>query len=252
MKAILLCLYFAVFSCVLYAQSTLIEGQSAIGKGLWAQNTAGLSHSTKYALGISNDYSFGLSELSTSTISAIAPLKFGNVAVKWSQEGDHIFSKNELGLSFARYFSSYLQLGMGVRLNSISIDNESRSSLVADIGMQSAITQHISFGVQLNNPLRDEFQSTSIDIGIAYWLSEKTSLLLTSRKETDLPTSLILHINYAIFKSVIIQGAFSNNAFFNHFAITYSIRGLSIDAFLSHNSYLGYSPKVGISYSFGK
>lgn len=41
MKAILLCLYFTVFSCVLYAQSTLIEGQSVIGKGLWSNNDLG-------------------------------------------------------------------------------------------------------------------------------------------------------------------------------------------------------------------
>jgi hypothetical protein len=41
MKAILLYLCFTVFSCVLYSQSTLIEGQSVIGEGLWSQNDWG-------------------------------------------------------------------------------------------------------------------------------------------------------------------------------------------------------------------
>jgi hypothetical protein len=59
MKAILLCLYFTVFRCVLYAQSTLIEGQSVIGKGLWSQNVSGISHSSNYAIGVSNKYAFG-------------------------------------------------------------------------------------------------------------------------------------------------------------------------------------------------
>lgn len=59
MKAILLFLYFTVFRCVLYAQSTLIEGQSVIGKGLWSQNVSGISHSSNYAIGVSNKYAFG-------------------------------------------------------------------------------------------------------------------------------------------------------------------------------------------------
>ena len=52
MKAILLCLCFTVFSYVLYAQSTLIEGQSVIGEGLWSQNVCGISHTSNFAIGV--------------------------------------------------------------------------------------------------------------------------------------------------------------------------------------------------------
>lgn len=252
MKVILLLLYSTVFSAVLHAQSSLSEGQSVIGQGLWSHNCAGISHSSNYALGVSNTYAFGLSELSTSKLAVVGPLNFGIIGASWINSGDYIYNENEIALSFARYFSSVFQLGMRMRFNSISIHSENLSSFIADIGMQSSISEKISFGVQLKNPLRAELQTTSLEIGFAYWLSKKASLFLSARKESDLPTSVILHVNYTILEKVSIQGAVSNTAFFNRFGLAYKLNNVSLEAFLSHHSYLGFSPQVGISYSFRK
>lgn len=162
MKAILLCLCFTVFSYVLYAQSTLIEGQSVIGEGLWSQNVCGISHTSNFAIGVSNKYAFGLEELSTSKLAAVAPLNIGVIGASWSNVGDDLYNENEIALSLARHFSSSFQLGIRMRLNAISINSESRSSFVTDIGMQSAISEKVSFGVQLENPFRAELQTTSL------------------------------------------------------------------------------------------
>ena len=86
MKAILLCLFFTVFSYVLYAQSTLIEGQSVIGEGLWSQNVCGISHTSNFAIGVSNKYAFGLEELSTSKLAAVAPLNIGVLKCKINRQ----------------------------------------------------------------------------------------------------------------------------------------------------------------------
>ncbi len=239
-------------STLTHAQYTLSDGQSVVGRGLWSENVAGISHSTDYALGISNDYAFGLSELSTSKISVVAPLNFGVLNANWSNRGDALYSENELALSFARHFSSFFQLGMRFRLNSTAVNHETQSVFLADIGMQSAITNQLSFGVELENPFRADLQSTSLEIGVAYWLSEKASLFLSTRKESDLPTSVIMHINYSLLEKVSFHAALSNTAFFNRFAVSYRLKGLSLELFLSHHSYLGFSPQVGISYSFGK
>lgn len=61
-----------------------------------------------------------------------------------------------------------------------------------------------------------------------------------------------MHINYTILEKVLVQGTLSNTAFFNRFGLAYKLKGLSLEGFLSHHSYLGFSPQVGISYSFGK
>ncbi|MDB0006410.1 hypothetical protein N9E30_00475 [Flavobacteriales bacterium] len=252
MKAILLCLCFTVFSYVLYAQSTLIEGQSVIGEGLWSQNVCGISHTSNFAIGVSNKYAFGLEELSTSKLAAVAPLNIGVIGASWSNVGDDLYNENEIALSLARHFSSSFQLGIRMRLNAISINSESRSSFVTDIGMQSAISEKVSFGVQLENPFRAELQTTSLEAGLAYWLSKKASVFLSAKKESDLPTSVIVHINYTILEKVLVQGTLSNTAFFNRFGLAYKLKGLSLEGFLSHHSYLGFSPQVGISYSFEK
>jgi len=248
--ALLLCV--SAYSSVLFSQSSLTDGQSVLGKGLWSQNVAGNSHASHLAVGISNDYAFGLSELSTSKIAALAPFRFGTLTAEWSNVGDELYAENELALSLSRNFASYFQLGMQMRYHTISIQSESRSSLLVDVGMQSAITDDISFGVQLENPLRSAIEPTALEIGVGYWLSKKASLILSAKKESDLPTSVLLHINYSLLENLSLQGALSNTAYFNHFAFSYKLKGFTLDVFLSHHSYLGYSPKVGISYSLAK
>ena len=233
-----------------FSQNTIIEGNSALGRGLWSENVSGYSHCDALSIGLSVENRWLLPELSFSTLAVAVPTHYGCIAMSLSTSGDHILNKNELTLSLARDFSSAFSMGLRTRYSLLQIDHQTKSRIEADIGTQIHLSNAVSVAFQLLNPLGNRTQPKAMEIGLAYWVSDKVDLMLSAKKETALPLSLILYLNYHVAEKIALQGAISNTAYFNHIAIAYEWKSLALEAILSYHSYLGFGPRIGVSYTF--
>ncbi|MGC6470478.1 MAG: hypothetical protein ACON4E_04340 [Flavobacteriales bacterium] len=246
---------FAFFLAVIthsYSQNTIINGNSILGKGLWSENVAGIVYSPVFAIGFSYEDRFLIPELATSTLSTVIPVSYGVVGTSWKNYGDEFYSVNDLALSFARQFSSTFCLGIKTNYNLQKISNETSYFLIADLAGQVELLQHLSVGFQFKNPFGNPSDGKAIELGLAYWISDKVDLRLSSKKEISLPLSVIIDLNYSVLENLLLQYSLSNTANLNQFAIAYLIKNLAIESNIGYHKYLGFGPKIGISYSFSK
>ena len=251
MKTLSIC-FLILTNSLTYSQNTIVEGNSIAGKGLWSVNASGYSHCDALSIGLSTENKWFLPELTHSIMVIAVPTDYGSVGITLSTIGDQLLNKNELTLSLARDFSSAFSIGLRTRYSLLQIDHQTKGWVEADIGAQIHFSNAVSVAFQLVNPLGNREQSKAIEIGLAYWVSDKVDLMVSAKKETQLPTSLILYLNYEVVKQLILQGAVSNTAYFSHFAVAYKWKSLALEAILSYHSYLGVGPRIGVCYTFQK
>ena len=152
MKTLLLCPLILTVSLV-FSQNSIIEGNSALGSGLWSENVSGYSHCDALSIGLSVENRWLLPELAHSTLAVAVPTHYGCIAMTLSTIGDQILNKNELTLSLARDFSSTFSMGLRTRYSLSQIDHQTKGWIEADIGTQIHLSNAVSVAFQLLNPL---------------------------------------------------------------------------------------------------
>lgn len=231
-----------------YSQSNLLEGRSIVGKGLWSENSAGVSSLSSVAVGIAIENKFGLSELSKAKLRLGIPNKYGVLVVNWNSLGDEYYNQNDIGLSFARLLSPNFKMGMTARFLQESILNDKHSSLLIDFGVQSQIQKRLSAAAFISNPFRNSIEILKFQLGLHYETSKKVSLALTTQKMESLPANVNLLINYFPIDKLALQTVVSTTSINNSFGIVFLWKHFSVDAFLSYHSYLGFSPQMALTY----
>lgn len=242
-------------------RSAAISNASVSLTDLWSSfnNQAGLAYITSPAGGISYESRFQLQEMSYKSVAFAYPLKSGTIALSSSQYGFKLWSESKVGLAYARRFGRYFS--GGIQLDYFYLNKEdpygNKSILTFEIGILSKISNKITVGFQLSNPLNssisdysDERLPACLRLGASYTISESFTLMAETEKQIHNDPSFKCGVEYTINKFVCFRTGVNTSLSSFSFGTGIRYAHFQFDLSSSYHQVLGFSPQASVTYLF--
>ncbi len=261
----------------------LIVSRYAFGAGLWSQvgaRQAGLNHSSvalsdfwsiqnnqagmalikNLSAGIAYENRFLVPNMGTANLAIIYPLKFGNMGLSMSYFGYALYHEMKIGLAYARAFGPRLRIGIQLDYLQTGLGDiyGSRSNVTFELGVQSDVTEHLTFGAYVYNPVRVKFSKYANEkipavyrFGAAYRFSDK--LLTTAEVEKNTgyqPVILRGGIEYRYKKQFFFRIGFGTSQDVLSFGFGWHKRHMQFDIGSVMHQSLGFSPRTSLVVTF--
>jgi len=244
---------------ILGAKSLSMGNTGAAAEGIQSIyfGQAGLSSIENFAVELSTEQRFTLSDLTLASAAlAFRAKNIGVIGVFVSNYGLDEYKEQKIGLSYARKLSEKISIGTQWSYNTIRIDEYGSSNFVGvDIGLAGQITDKISAGIQVSNPLerdiiQDEPIGQLINFGINYTLSQKVSLLSDYRIVSNYSNSFHFGMDYNIVEPLNLRIGIDTGSSSFHFGLAYNLnQKAAIHGGFSNHQFLGVTPALSLSYA---
>ena len=259
------------FSATLYASGDIFPlgarsagmGRASVAiKGFWGiqNNQAGMALLDKYSAGIYYESRFGLNQLSSKSAAVIAPQKFGVLGLSFNHYGYSAYNEIKVGLAFARSFSPYFRMGIQLDYLSTSIgDNYGKKDNVSfEIGVQSDITENLTFGAYAFNPIaikladyNQEKLASVFRFGAAYLINSNILLSAEAEKSSNIDAILLrLGIEYNLKSKFFFRGGIASRYEIFTFGFGMKFKHLAFDLSATMHESLGFSPQSSLLFKF--
>lgn len=243
---------------ILGAKSLSMGNTGAAAKGIQAIyfGQAGLSDIDKYSFQVSAEQRFTLTDLSLGSAAlAVRTGRFGVLGLFISNYGLEEYREQKLGLSYATKINSSINIGAQWSLNTIRINEYGSTSFLGiDLGMIAKLTEQISLGLHISNPVQisivdNEDTARILNLGINYQLSDKVDLYTDVRHTSDVGGSLHFGIDYGIIERINFRAGIDTRTSSVHFglAVNLSEHG-HVEGGFSNHQFLGVTPGISLSY----
>lgn len=241
-------------------QHTSIVGYAGAGvavSGIEAHgiNQGGLAEITDYGFSISSQNRFGIGELLEVTLAGVKRLdEFGSVGLIISNFGIEEYTQQKYGLSYSRYLSSALTVGIQFDYLTTRIEGYgSTGNFTIEGGLQYQISKTIRVAAHVVNPLGVTSGTALSDYsiyqgGIAYLPSEKLDIYADVSKKGDY-NSMHIGIGYAVIPQLRIRLGIQTNPSTFGVGLGYRINDkASFDGAVSSHEFLGNTPAISFNY----
>lgn len=230
--------------------------------GFWniLNNQAGLATLEKPTAGISYESKFSLSQLSNKTIAFAYPTNAGVLGADVNYFGYSKYNEIKAGLNYARAFGKYIRIGLQLDYLQTTIGDGygSKSNVTFELGVQSDITDEITLGAYVFNPIRvklsdyaDERVPAVFRFGLAWHFSESFFATAEAEKNSFYPAVVIRGgLEYNLKKKFIFRTGFSSGEEVFAFGFGLHIKGISFDISAIMHQTLGFTPQASLFYSF--
>jgi len=219
-------------------------------------NQAGTAFLEGWAVDVSADRRFGLSELSTFSFAAATSLNIGTVGISVGQYGFDALSEQKIGLSYARLLTSNLAIGGQIDMLGFKIDQFGNTyAFTSEIGLYTKLSSQIHIAAHVYNPTstklnNNEELDTRMKVGLKYIPSNKLLLLTEVEKIIDREIQIKLGVDYQVIEDLDIMAGANLNVNSFHFGFKYRIQDefTIAAAFSFNNNQLGNSPGMSAQY----
>lgn len=240
-------------------------GLSAVD--LWSirLNPAGIAGLEVPAVGLSYQRHFLSEDLAHQGIAVALPLGNGTLGIGVDRFGYSLYNETRSSLTYAMRFGDGLRAAvqmdhLGVRLGG---NYGSTGVLVAEFGVQAAITEELWIGAHIYNPTRtslmkkedgavpiDEEIPTLIRAGFQYTFGTKLIMNLEAEKDIDRQESVRFGIEYNPTKVLYLRTGISTEPTQSHFGVGFRLERIDIDMAVAVRSQLGTTPIINLNYRF--
>ncbi len=274
MKKLLLIITLIISTSTLFAydfihpmggRAAAMGGTSVASHGLWAMqnNPAGMANLEKISLGLYYENRWMLPETAYKCGAFALPTKFGTLGVSFNQFGSSKYNENKFGLAYAKAFGRYLQIGLQLDYLLLKIGNEygSFKAVTFELGIQSQVTDKLTLGTYIFNPVNFSFEQTLnheripivFRFGLAYKFTKDFIGQAEIEKNTDREgVSLRGGLEYEAVRNLYIRAGVQTNPGILSFGLGYAIRFAQINVAAQLHNELGPSVQIGIIFSIGK
>ena len=230
--------------------------------GFWSifNNQAGLALISKPTAGISYESKFSLSELSNKTAAFAYPLNFGVIGVDFNHFGYSQYNEMKVGLTYARAFGKYIRIGLQLDYLQSTLGDGygSKSNVTFELGVQSDVTDEITLGAYVFNPVRvklsdyaDERIPAIYRFGMAWHFSDNFLATAEAEKNSFYPKIIIRGgLEYDLKQKFVFRTGFSSGDEIFSFGFGLHLKGVRFDIAAIMHQTLGFSPQASLSYSF--
>jgi hypothetical protein len=244
------------------ARSMALGGTSLVNGDIWAafNNQAGMMGMTGMQAGIYYQSLFYVDGLGEQGFVFSSDLGKGRIGVDVSSFGMSAYKDNRIGLAYAMRLGERFDMGVQLNYNTTRIQGDrygKRSSLTAELGVITHITDNFDLGVHLYNPSQallseyeDERIPTVLGIGGAYSFSDKVKLLADVAKDIDRKAQIGSGLEYHIAEAVWLRAGVSTAPTYSSFGAGFKVAGVNIDIAAAYHNTLGYSTQLSLFYQF--
>jgi long-subunit fatty acid transport protein len=223
------------------------------------QNPAALIYITRPTATVATEMRFGVKELRPVGIGFIQPTKSGVFGGSIQHFGFSAFQQQKIGLAFAKRFSE--KFNAGVQLDYLHLQATGYGNaniLTFELGCNTLITKELTLAFYVFNPLtvrlsEAERTPSVFRLGAAYSINKNVLIAAEIEKSIIDATNFRMGLDYKVAETVAVRCGFSSLPASFSFGIGYFLsKNCVIDLALSHQSTLGSTPSVSLTYAFGK
>ncbi|HNU34381.1 MAG TPA: hypothetical protein PKN75_12415 [Bacteroidia bacterium] len=221
-------------------------------------NQAGLASFDKFAACAFSHNKFLVKELATHGAAVIIPGgKNGAFSGSVLYHGYSYFNQTKVGIGYGKKLSDIISAGIQLDYISTSIteDYGSKSAFTFEMGFIAKITQSLTAGAHIFNPIRAKLADYNDEkipaigrFALSYKFNDKCTLLAQSDKDFDHDFSFKSGIEYQIAKPLCIRAGINSKPTLLAFGLGINLGDFVIDIATDYHQVLGYSPTVGICY----
>lgn len=223
-------------------------------------NQAGIALIDKVSCGIFYENRFLVNEISMKSAAVVVPTKIGVLGASFNHFGYSLYNDMKIGLAYARSFSPFFRIGIQLDYLKTSLGENygSRSNVTFEVGIQSDVTDAVTIGAYVYNPIRvkladynEEKVPAVFRFGIGWKVSDNLFVTVEAEKNTAVnPVILRGGIEYAIKNKFYIRGGFSTMQEIFSMGFGMKIKFLRFDISAVMHQSLGFSPQSDLVFQF--
>jgi len=223
-------------------------------------NQAGIALYENPAVGIYYENRFLLNELSSKSIAAILPTKYGVFAATYNHFGYNLYNDQKIGLAYASAFGKKFRVGLQLDYLQTSLGNNygSKGNVTFEIGIQTDVSNNITIGAWVFNPIMvkladydDEKLPAIYRVGFAWHISDVFLATLEAEKSTAInPIIFRGGIEYELNKKFFFRTGFSTKKEIFSFGMGINIKHLVFNISAVMHESLGFSPQASLIFNF--
>ncbi|RLD67743.1 MAG: hypothetical protein DRI84_01645 [Bacteroidetes bacterium] len=237
-------------------------GQTGVASSdFWSvnNNQAGLGFIEGSGVGFYYDNHFMIKEVSLNQFSAVFKTKRGGFGLNVGYFGYGQYNEKKVGLAYGMKLGKRFALGVQMDyLHTFIAENYgSKSMLSFEIGLMTKITDELTLGAHIFNPIRtqiseynDERIPTILKLGLNWDLSKDFTAAIEAESDMNNPLMLRAGLEYNIMDLMYARIGVSNNPNVFSFGVGLYLGGFKLDFSSSMHQILGYSPQISASYLF--
>lgn len=246
-------------------RAAAMGGSSVASQGLWAMqnNPAGMANLDKISLGLYYENRWLMPETAYKCGAFALPTQFGTLGLSFNQYGSSKYNENKFGLAYAKDFGRYLQIGLQLDYLLLKVGNDYGSfrAVTFELGMQSQVTDKLTLGTYIFNPVSFSFEQTLnheklpivFRFGMAYKFTKDFIGQCEIEKNTECEgVSLRGGLEYEAVKDFYIRAGVQTNPGILSFGLGYTISFAQINVAGQLHNVLGPSVQIGMIFSIGK
>lgn len=223
-------------------------------------NQAGIALIDQFGAGLYYESKFSLNQLSTKSAAFLAPTKIGVLGLTFNYFGYDLYNDMKIGLVYARSFGQYLRIGLQLDYiqTTLGDDYGSKSNVTFEIGLQSDITEQLTLGAWVYNPIQvklDDFDDERIPaifrFGVAWKISSSFIATVEVEKNTNYQPILFRGgLEYGIKDKFFFRGGFSTQKELFSMGFGFKIKVVRFDISAIMHESLGFSPQASLIFQF--
>lgn len=223
-------------------------------------NQAGIALLDKTSVGLFYESRFALNQLSSKTAAVVVPTGIGVLGATFNYYGYSLYNEMKIGLLYARSFSPYFRIGVQLDYlqTSLGMDYGSRGSVTFEIGIQSDVTESLTIGAWVYNPIQvkladysDERIPAIFRFGLAWHFSDHFFASVEAEKSTAFQPIIIRGgLEYGINDRFFLRTGFSTREEIFSMGFGFKIKILKFDISAVMHESLGFSPQASLIFQF--
>jgi len=223
-------------------------------------NQAGIALIDKISCGIFYENRFLINELSMKSAAVVVPTKIGVLGATFNYFGYSMCNDIKVGLVYARSFGPYFRVGVQLDYLKTTLGESygSKSNITFELGIQSDVTENITIGAFVYNPVRvklAEYDNEKLPaifrFGISWKITKSLLTTLEAEKNTAInPIILRGGIEYSIKNKFFIRAGFSTMQEIFSMGFGMKIRFIRFDISAVMHQSLGFSPQSNLVFQF--
>ncbi|PLX00325.1 MAG: hypothetical protein C0591_01440 [Marinilabiliales bacterium] len=223
-------------------------------------NQAGVALLDKFGAGIYYESQFSMNQLSTKSAAFLAPTKIGVLGLTFNYFGYSLYNDMKIGLVYARSFGQYLRVGLQLDYiqTTLGDDYGSKGNVTFEIGLQSDITENITLGAWVYNPIQvkiADYDNEKIPaifrFGIAWEITKGFIATVETEKNTNIQPIVIRGgLEYGLKEKFFFRGGFSTQEEILSMGFGFNLKPVRFDISAVMHESLGFSPQASLIFQF--
>jgi hypothetical protein len=223
-------------------------------------NQAGISLINKVSVGIYYENSLNISQLSTKSLAALAPFRFGVFGITFNYFGYSQYNEMKAGLVYARSFGQYFRMGVQLDYLQTTIGDNygSAGNVTFEIGVQSDVNEKLTIGAWVFNPVQVKLSGKTnqeypaiFRFGVGWDILE--NFIATAEVEKNSQFDPVLFrggLEYGLDEKFFFRAGFTTQQEIFTMGFGLNLKGFKFDIAAIMNQSLGFSEQVSLIYQF--